>query len=328
MNMQQSNMNETITSTCTHYGFYIENTLAMKINVLACVIMVSIALLPTILLNGTILIIFLQKRCENKTTNALLINLVMTDLLSGCFTNPFIILEYLLVYNGKDPCKFSHITHPTSIVLASVSFTTLSTLAIDRYMQFCHPFKYEDLQTRNVVWPIIVLLWLMPLYPVLRAAITKDMAVLDVYVMIIGVIVIIINSTCYSMMYHLVRKHRRQIHADAARLGNDQAQTPDNRIALVVVLLFILTFICYLPMVILSALSAATNRENKRLAGYLSYWAWMLAALNSTVNPILKFYRLESVRTAFTEFWKQRFNSPTNTITVQQASARNKETGV
>ena len=300
----------------------------MKINVLACVTMVSIAMLPTILLNGTILIILKQKRCENKTTNALLINLVMTDLLSGCFTNPFIIIEYLLVYNGEDPCKFSNITHPISIILASVSFTTLSTLAIDRYMQFCHPFKYEDLQTRAIVWPIIVLLWLMPAYPVLRAAITKDMAALDVYVIVIGVIVIIVNITCYSMMYHLVRKHRRQIHADAVRLGNNQTQTHDNRIALVVVLLFILTVICYLPMIVLSAVSAATSRKNKRLVGYLSYWAWMLAALNSTVNPILKFYRLESVRTAFREFWRQRFNSRVKTITVQQASARNKETDV
>lgn len=276
----------------------------------------------TVLLNCFVLMILYQKQDDIITSKALSLNLVIADLFMGSFTSPFAATEFLMIYLKKDPCILANISAPISFTIGSVSFTTLATLAIDYYIKFWYPFKHQKLQKRAIVVPVIAIIWAMPLYPVLYSAINKDMTTLDKYILALGAITIIINIYCYSMIYRLISKHRRNIRADAQRLGIAAIQSKDTTVAFCGILLFISTFLCFLPITVLSGLSAATNRQNKRFIGYFTYWAWTLGALNSLINPILKFYRLASVRAALKDFWRRRFKKETKVKTLRSTSAQ------
>ena len=294
----------------------------MRINILSCVILNIVKTPFTILLNCFVLMILYQNQDDIITSKALSINLVIADLLMGSFTSPFAATEFMMIYLKKDPCILANISVPISFTIGSISFTTLAVLAMDYYIKFWYPFKHQKLQNRAIVIPVIAIIWVMPAYPVLYSAINKDMTTLDKYILVTGATIIIINVYCYIMIYRLIRKHRRSIRAEAHRLGINATQSKDTTVAFCGILLFISMCFCFLPITVLSGLSAATNRQNKRFIGYFTYWAWTLAALNSLINPILKFYRLASVRAALKDFWQKKFKKASNVETVRSISAQ------
>lgn len=304
--------------TCEHFGFYYEDTLAMKANILSCVVLNFAKTLPTILLNLFIIAITCRKRSDNITTKTLLTNLVIVDLIMGTFTSPFAAAEFMLIYLHKDPCFLTTISAPLSFIFGAVSFVTLAALAIDSFVLFCHPFRHAKMQNKPTVICMLITVWLLPLYPTINAAANEDMRQLDQFVLVTGTLIIIINTFCYGMIYRLIRHHQRQIHGTEARFGINNHAHKNKGLVSCGIMLLIATIFCYFPMVMLSTFSLATNRSNKRLIGYFTYWAWTLAALNSLLNPILKFYRLTSIRRAFKEFWRRRnFRNCQNTKRIQ-----------
>ena len=167
-------------ASCYHYGYYNEDTLAMKINMIACVVINLILILPTVLLNSIILVIFLRNHEDSLTTNTLLTNLVIADLLMGCFNNPFTAAEFLMIYNHQDPCTLSSFSTPISFAIGIVAFTTLAALAIDGYTQICHPFTHQRLQKKCVVLGVVLFIWTLPVYPVLDMVLINAPFILQV----------------------------------------------------------------------------------------------------------------------------------------------------
>ena len=278
----------------------------MKINILLCVVISALKMLPTIFLNLFIIMITCRNRNDNITTRILLMNLVVVDLIMGSFTSPFATIEFTMIYHRKDPCFLTNISAPISFIFGATSFVTLAALAIDSFLLFCYPFRHEKLQNRAVIACVTTVIWITPLYPTINTAITKNMRSLDKFIMVTGTVIILVNIFCYGMIYRLIRRHRRQILAREERLGLTSQSKRNKNVVVCAIMLLISTTLCYLPIIILSSIGLVTKRSNKRLIGYLTYWAWTLASLNSLLNPILKFYRLASVRRDFKNFWNRR----------------------
>lgn len=306
-------------ASCEHYGYYYEDILPLKINIIACVLINLILIIPTILLNSIILVIFLRNHKDSLTTNALLTNLVIADLIMGCFNDPFTAAEFLMIYKQQDPCTLSSISTPISFAIGIVAFTTLAALAIDGYIQICHPFTHQRLQKKYMVWGVVLFIWALPVYPVLDLVLTKSMKVIDLFILLHGSCNMIINVYCYSAIYYVIRNHRKRIREEAERFGISQTQRKDTSIALCGFILLLSMTLCFIPIIILSGLSTQTKREDKRLIGYLTYWTWTFVGLNSLFNPVLKFYRLSSVRSALKKLWRKRFGrvvSPTTSRSI------------
>ena len=278
----------------------------MRINILLCVVISAINILPTVILNLLIIVITSRNQYENTTTRTLLINLVLVDLLMGSFAGPFRVVEFTMIYRGKDPCFLTTITAPISFTFGAISFLTLAALAIDSFMLFCYPFWHQTLQKRDVVAFVLTTIWMTPLYPMVNSAIVKSMKVVDIFIMVTGTIIIMVNVFCYGMIYRLIRRHRNQIRVSETRLGTSSRSKKNKNLIICAIMLLTAMIFCYLPIMILSNIRLVTKHSNKRLIGYFTYWAWTLTSLNSLLNPILKFYRLASIREAFKRFWATR----------------------
>ena len=278
----------------------------MKINIMSCIVISALKVLPTVLLNFLIIVVTFRSKSDSTTTRSLLVNLVIVDLSIGSFTSPFAAVEFTMIYQGKDPCFLTRITATVSFILGAVSFLTLAALAIDSFLLFCYPFWHEKVQKKVVIGLILSTIWTIPLYPMIHSSVIKSMKETDIFIMITGTVIVAINIFCYSMIYRVIRRHRRQIRISEMRLGDSRQSSRNKSVVICAVTLLIATILCYFPITALSSLSLITNRSNKRLIGYFTYWAWTFASLNSLLNPILKFYRLASIRKAIRHFWIKR----------------------
>lgn len=276
----------------------------MRINILSCIVINIAKMFPTVLLNLFIIVITFRYRSDNITTKTLLMNLVIVDLLIGCFTNLFTAVELMLIYLGKDSCYLTEISMPISFTFGAVSFITLAVLAVDSFFLFCFPFKHEKMQSKTVVAGMLVSIWVISLYPIVASAVYRDMEEIDKFIISTGTVIVLINTFCYVMIYRLIQRHRRQIRVnEVGRATTDRQRQKHNSIVMCVIMVLVSTIFCYFPIIVLSCLSVATNRANQRFIGYFTYWAWTFASLNSLLNPILKFYRLAAIRKAFKELW-------------------------
>ena len=278
----------------------------MDINILVCIVINIVKTPPTIFLNLFIILTSDHRKMRTTTTTGcLLANLVIADLLMGCFASPFAAAEFLMIYLGKDPCFLSNFTTPVSLIIGVVSVITLAILAIDSYMLFCHPFKHQRLQCQTLIYTVLIAIWALPLYPTLESTFNEDMTTFDAFVVFLSALVFPVYGFCYGNIYKLIRRHKRQIREVTSNHRLSCTENRDKNSVICAAMLLTSTILCLCPVIVLSSLSAVTSRRNKRLIGYLTYWAWTLATLNSLINPIFKFYRLDNVRSAFKKFWKR-----------------------
>lgn len=275
-----------------------------------------------------IILVTFPNKSDSTTTRALLLNLVLVDLIIGTIASPFMVVEFTMIYHGKDPCFLTRFTATISFAFGAVSFLTLAALAIDSFLLFCHPFWHQHIQKRSILVSVLATIWMTPLYPMINSAVMKTMQEVHIFILVTGTVIIFINIFCYGMIYRLIRRHRRQIRVSETRLGNHNQSKKNKNLVICAVMLLVATVFCYFPIIILSSLSLVTKRSNKKLIGFFTYWAWTLATINSLLNPILKFYRLASIRQAFKQFWATHVlrNTESTRKKVQSTDCRSNRT--
>ena len=300
--------------SCRYDRHHYDNSLNLKINLSLCILLNSIFVVPAILMNAIVLAILRKKLTEMSITTGLLINLAVADLTIACFSIPSNIFVLGMTIQGRYPCTFTAVSIPISFFLAIVSFTTLGFLTIDRYISFHYPLQHRRLPIKPVVWSAISVTWVLPLFPVVKTAVSQRMETMDQFIIWVGSILTCINVFCHMRIYLLVRKHRRRIAADQSRFNSTIVEKKETRLAILGALLVVSIILCYLPTICLSGLALAMGRAGRNTIGHLTYWAWTLALSNSFMNPIIKFFRLSSVRAAVIRFYTKHRHARANRV--------------
>ncbi len=296
--------------SCDRYGYYYEDSLSFTLNIAICIAISILIIVPTVVLNASILILMIKdgmNRSEHSISICLVMNLVVTDLVMGLFTQPLTAVEFSMIATGKESCEISVISNPISFYLAIVSFTTLTLLAMDRYVKFLHPFRHIWFSRKSVTFTAITFAWIIPLWPVLITTISHSMNVMDEFILYYGATFVTINIFCNVRIGHLIKKQRKRIRDEQLRFQRIEAHKKEASLAILGILLFVSSVLCYLPVICLSAFAMETNRGPKRTIGFLTYWGWTIAGLSPFMNPIVKCYRLSNLRTAIMRLFGKVF---------------------
>ncbi len=293
--------------TCSQYSYYYQES--MKLSLLICILICCVLILPTLLLNGTILLLSSKDRGELTISKILLINLVVTDLLIGCFTLPSTAIKFSLLELGNPSCTLFLISNPISFYLAIVSFTTLTQLTIDRYIKFLHPYKHVELSCKSFKVSSVLFSWTMPLIPILTNTILEDARPIDYFVVYVGAVYVTIQLFGNFRVFFLIRKQRKEIKATEQRFSSPQSVKKETNLAILGLLLFTSTVLCHLPVICLAGLGTTSNRDDRRLRGSLAYWGWTIACCSPVMNPLVKFYRLSNLRAALVGYYRKFFHS-------------------
>lgn len=115
----------------------------------------------TVLFNG-ILCLALYKnplKCFRTANSFLLINLSISDFLTGCVVDVLYSAYFLASFCHREILSLYETAATASFVTVNVSTCTIVLLSIDRFIAVCRPLSYKTLMTRNRVIVCIACSW-------------------------------------------------------------------------------------------------------------------------------------------------------------------------
>ncbi|XP_022239718.1 allatostatin-A receptor-like [Limulus polyphemus] len=267
--------------------------------------------------NSLVVIVVLFNPQMRSTTNLLIINLAMADLLFIIFCVPFTAWDYSLPYwpFGDVWCR---IVQYLVFVCAYASIYTLVLMSLDRFMAVVHPITSMSIRTERNAYIAIVITWsciIVACVPVLQAHglmnymfREKEHSVCvfladEGYNHVAFQISFFLSSYVVPLvlifaLYMLMLK-RLWFHGAPGGKMSAESQKSKKRVTRMVVVVVLIFAICWFPIQIVLVLKSLRKYELEAGTIALQISSHILAYMNSCVNPILYAFLSENFRKAF-----------------------------
>ena len=216
----------------------------------------------------------------------------------GLIVQPFFIaflLSFAETGAGTFTCLTSVAVSVFGSVLTSVSFGTVVSVSIERYIALRLHLRYEDVvkvkRARNfliTLWLIggtlpFIWVWLTPKY---RSHFFSTRILLC----------LVISSVAYIKIYRIIRYHRRQIISTEMNARNHEKMTQRKRDTFNMLVVHCVLVLCYLPYSICLLVVKSYGYTN--CSWIAINFALTVVNINSSVNPFIYCYRMRQIRRA------------------------------
>ena len=249
---------------------------------------------PTTVLNLLLIIALASSRDRTKPCNILLLNLAVTDLLTGLITMPLFFTVFRFIAESKGSCFLIKILTPFSMLLGYESLTTVALVALERYISIFHPFFHTaKFTSRNITaclgtsWTVSMLL-VVPLLFGIRSTNLNWCYVVFAFLTISPTIF------CYFRILMRARKVRVQIRVEEGRFGHATINSTDKRYITIGVLIVLTMIICYIPGLVTNSLRFYGFRTDAFESARC--WEWTFLMANSFMNPIITYSFCPAIR--------------------------------
>ena len=287
---------------------------------------ISIATLPTIVLNAVIIFAVAAKRQLRSNSNVLLACLASTDLITGLVVQPLFIVVNTERIHGKGPfCTLEKVSYVALIGVCFASLFHLVLVCVDRYIATKHALRYQEIVTTQRITVCVVLAWG---FTVLIIADLLVFAVIDsqfetkfyfVSLKVNDAILYSITSVCivfivYAYRYIYSETRRQHKRLETEQLSHEEAKRlkKANKAAYTVTYILGALILSYLPAIINSVVTAYIVDITPSVINISFSWSMSIISLNSLFNPIIYCWRIKKLRHAFLEILhlRQPENSP------------------
>lgn len=249
---------------------------------------------PTTLTNILLIIAYAATRDQTKACTVLLINLAATDILGGLVTMPgnFAIFRHIAL--GKDPCVFAKFLLPVSFCLGGTSLTTVTLIAIERYISVFHPFYHASGLSQTKLATSLVFSWLLPVAVIIPALTGLRSALFNGSIAASLVILIAVNFCCYLRIFCRARKVRLQIQHEADRFGVQSISQTEKRYIAVGGMILVSMLACFTPFATINMLRTVGHEDSAM--DHTRCLGWTLIVGNSLFNPLITFMFVPPIR--------------------------------
>ncbi len=249
-----------------------------------------------IISNSLMLYIIWKFKCLQTPSNLLLTSLCVTDLITGTVVQPLSIARRIIEAWGTHNCGIRAVCAYHAFLCISMSIQNVAIISMDRWIAIKMPFKYPHIATLERYFKIIIFTWLfwaafmsMPFLKVLNAsmffvAITASTSA--------NILIVLI---AYAQIFKVVLKHRRQIDEQNSHRAREPDARRTNTKTIAIVILVML--ICYLPLLPLLIVRSVAG-DSVNVIFILDTWVDVFIYANSSVNPIIYWYRSKEVKRA------------------------------
>lgn len=265
----------------------------------------NILLSITAFLENFLVTVALKKVSSLHPPSKLLLGcLATTDLCVGLITQPIYAYGLLSPEHSKHCSHSAMLSMTIGVIFCGVSLLTLTTISVDRLLALLLGLRYRQVVTLPRVLAIVVSFWLAN---IAFAILSHYFYGIAMAIMCIAMSLCTITSTfCYMKIYFNLR-HRQaavQDHVQPNR-GGLSPNTARYRRTVTSALWVQITFLaCYTPFGIVAAIFGATGLRTPSLV-----LAWdatdTLLMFNSTLNPLMYYWKMRDVRQAVKETIKQ-----------------------
>ena len=265
---------------------------------LPCIIIGVIGVASNVLL----LVAFIKDplKCFRNSGTYLVMNVSISDCVVGLFSS------------------LSHITRKVSVSypiiyfivfwVVLVSFVSITSISIDRFLMISYPIKHRILIKGKVMISWIAAIWMVscviPLFQTL-----SDFPSISIKraLYIFCVIVIALSAVMYLSTYYKLKKHSRNIALQNA-IGNRAQEIrilKEKRFLKTIIVIACLAFACTLPFLVRYLIYSYLDHLQAKAISFKIYITIMY--INFAVNPFIYILRLPNYRkTFYLIYWRRR----------------------
>ena len=284
--------------------------------------------------NSIIICAFRKASSMTPASRILLLSIAASDLGVGLFVQPVntAIMVRMLIFttihggavNGDLYliCPLIKTWQFLTIFFAGASLLTVGAISIDRFLALYLHLRYQQIVTASRVVAVVSGIWITAFL----TALLQTLTVFNDIINLTGeLLVLIMASFAYIMIYKIARRHHNQIYGQA-QLENQTYQVTQlsraKKLAINSLYIYVIIIICYVPSLCIS-LIFTMSRTPGSLLTLCYYLGASLVFFNSSLNPLVYCWKLREVREAVVEILKSLFskfipcNNPEN-ISQQQ----------
>ncbi|XP_017038669.1 allatostatin-A receptor isoform X2 [Drosophila ficusphila] len=269
--------------------------------------------------NLLVILVVVFNKSMRSTTNLMIVNLAVADLLFVILCIPFTATDYMVPYwpYGRFWC---HSVQYLIVVTAFASIYTLVLMSIDRFLAVVHPIRSRMMRTENITLIAIVTLWIVVLVVSVPVALNHDVveAIDEKKNITYGLCTYSPNEFLSSRTYHVtffvssylmplmvisglyMRMIMRLWRQGTGVRMSKESQRGRKRVTRLVVVVVIAFASLWLPVQLILLLKALDviemNSLNKLI---IQVSAQTLAYSSSCINPLLYAFLSENFRKAF-----------------------------
>ena len=266
-------------------------------------------------LGNTLILVALHKESSLHPPSKLLYrNLTVTDLCVGIIVEPLKVASWISMVNKKwKICYYVSLTDSLSaLLLCTVSLFTLTALSLDRLLALLLGLRYRQVVTLRSIYITEVILWILAIIstfiyvwiPFVRLWLFRTVLPICLVTSVFSytIILVTLRHNQNQVQNHIGQGQPSQAVAlNAARYRKAVYSALWVQVALVA---------CYLPFFITVVHVVRASQRGRRMSS--SVWlAWQFTAtliyLNSSLNPLLYYWKIREVRQAVKETLGQLF---------------------
>lgn len=252
--------------------------------------------------NGIVLLAIWNTPSLHSPSSTLLFGLALTDFFVGLVTQPLKVASTVIYFVSKEdgPLPLGDAFDVISVILTGALFITATAISIDRYLVFYLHMRYQVIVTNKKAMAVLVFSWLFSsLFGFIWTQNTKAYYVIAILAFVISFSII---ALMYYKIYRVVRRHRTQIHSQAQSMEAQQNVSSQlsfarcTKSAMNTFYVCFILFLCFFPYVCTAGVIQLTGPSlTKHIA--LQYTG-TITFLNSSVNPLVYFWRIGEIRMA------------------------------
>ena len=247
----------------------------------------------------------------SKNLKTLLLSQAVSDFGVGLLVQPMVVAQAMNSKRNSEtrliPTKL--LIFPTNLFIFATLFS-VTALCADRFLAIHLHLRYQELVTYKRVAAAVISIW------VVSALISLVRLFLPTQIMYVSFVSIIsaciITATFLSAkLYLTIRRHIDQIQVPQVA-QNDQGESVQRKrkSAMGSLYVYLVFIVCYLPNTCV-LLIIATNSKRSNSLQHLQFYTLTLQFLNSTLNPLIYYWKMKDIQHTVVGTLRNFFSSPT-----------------
>ena len=265
---------------------------------------IIIALSITATLGNALILVALHKESSlNPPSKLFLRCLACSDLCVGVLVQPMAAVSLLsAVYHRWNLCQIVELQwYSFSILLVTFSLAILTAISVDRLLALLLSIRYRQVVTMKRARLLIALFLLLSIVNCGLQHI--DRSAFNLFSAVTWFLCLITSIYCYVRIF-LALRNLIQVHVSPQEQQNGISPlnvSQYKRTVSTALWIFAALIICYAPFGLLLIVNATLPELSGSLADLYFFFAVTLVYLNSSLNPVLYFWKIREVRDAVKE---------------------------
>ena len=264
----------------------------------AMLVLNSMFCLTATVQNLPVIAAIFRTRSLHTPSNVLLCSLAVTDLTAGCVVHPIFVAFKAQLLQDRFSCMLVLVKEGMIIYTGVLSMLTLLAISLERLIALRVHLRYSEFVTIPRVLTVVFITWLSWGLVVCAWPLGLGIYIVSlVSVVIIMVIAIVLTVVC-AIIFRILRRHQKVIQ-DQTQLHADEVRTlsRSRKSAAAILYVVVLFFIFYSPCAY-ATIRFNISKDFSIAQNILWDVAQILALVNSSVNPMLYYWKMGNIRRA------------------------------